>query len=275
MRCEFSEFTYGFAVTHEMVEATKALLPGPPLLPSLGDEGLLGFDVRMDGLLGWTFMFQYKIPQLLVRKNAAEWSFWKSNYLRFHTRDSSDQHELLLALEDASIFNVVQYLCPMFATAYGLNQAFTSGSLEDRSLRLRPSEIGPGSHSVTFDGSGSYKIFSEPRSGVVSAEARTLRGSARLLQEQTGNPPEPLGATQFRRMSESILEVIARERGSSAREAVELVLSRREAAERTFQQPRPDARVAEELLHGLAAFSDLSTIARMVYGGQVVAVTAV
>jgi len=42
MRPDFSEFSYGYAVTEEIVTANKATLVAAPLFPSLYKEGKTG-----------------------------------------------------------------------------------------------------------------------------------------------------------------------------------------------------------------------------------------
>jgi len=165
MRCKFSEFTYGFAVTHEIVTALKAELGpiAPPMLPNLQAEGSLGYDVRMEGLEGWTWLVQYKVPEHLVRRSALEWKEFGSEYFRFKTRDESQQHELLLALEAESVFNIVEYCSPAFARGDELSVHFKNGSIEGHSLKIRPSQIGAGPHTVSYDANLSVVVHSTPQ----------------------------------------------------------------------------------------------------------------
>ena len=53
MRPGFSEFSYGFALMHELVEAWRPLMRVAPMFPSLRQEGSPdgGYDVQLDSPL--------------------------------------------------------------------------------------------------------------------------------------------------------------------------------------------------------------------------------
>ena len=252
MRAEFSEFTYGFAITYEIIETVRALLPPAPELPSLVAEGSLGYDVRLDGLEGWTFLAQYKIPERMVRANAGEWSYWNKPYFRFHTHDDSDQHELLMNLEAASVFNMVNYVVPRFSDSGTLNSAFISRAMEYHSLKLRPSEIGYGDHAVTFDDTA-CRIYSEPRDVSPSREPIVSARSADSVSVQ-------FSSDAFRTTTESMIETV-RSRSRVESRAVETAL----LARRRAQSDRGISETAE-------AFAELEIASRLTLGAQAFAI---
>ena len=100
-QAQFSEFSFGFAYTRELVARFWSALTGHPVLPSLFDEGQAGgFDVAI-GLYGWTYFAQFKRADYLSRRNALWWDEHFGPYYRFPItrRRTSRQHELLLELD--------------------------------------------------------------------------------------------------------------------------------------------------------------------------------
>src|ERR1700735_1111864 len=117
MTPEISEFSYGFALTNEMVGWGP--ITAAPLFPSLIEEGKAGggYDVKLD-MPGIPLYLQFKRADCLTTRNAKE---IKNNglrislpFYRFKITESkkSDQHELLLALDDGSC--LVFYVAPRF-----------------------------------------------------------------------------------------------------------------------------------------------------------------
>ena len=68
MNPEFSEFSYGFAFTHEYINHTPGLEAAPEL-PSLVDEAEKGYDLKL-GYKGYPRFFQFKLATYLNRRNA-------------------------------------------------------------------------------------------------------------------------------------------------------------------------------------------------------------
>ena len=71
MKPSFSEFSYGYAVTEDIVRSTGPL-KAAPLFPSLRSEGTQGgFDVKL-GLTGSPLFLQFKLSDCMVGKAAHE-----------------------------------------------------------------------------------------------------------------------------------------------------------------------------------------------------------
>ena len=145
MKPDFSEFSYGYAVTEELVSAHKAKVIAAPLFPSLYDEGKAGggYDVKIP-LAGKPVFLQFKLSDQLERSNSKE---YKSGllglpYYRMHIRPTkhSDQHNLLLDLEVSG--ETVFYIAPEFHLPAELNSFYLSGSVVANSAAFSPLAIG-------------------------------------------------------------------------------------------------------------------------------------
>lgn len=145
MKPDISEFSYGFALTHELVDSIPGITIAP-VFPSLIQEGRVGggWDVRIESPSDLLFI-QFKLSDYMVRPTA-----WESlqgivqvPFYRVHLRPSrhSVQHQLLLTLEQSEPNTF--YAAPRFYNAQQLNDAFTSRQTAVRSLWIRPSDIGP------------------------------------------------------------------------------------------------------------------------------------
>jgi len=194
---QFSEFSYGFALTYEIVTRWQGSgVTVAPSFPSLYQEGQVGggYDVRWD-LPGIPLILQFKISQRMVRRSAGEWDRFGQPYYRFwmHGRRHSDQHDLLVALDDGSA--EVYYAAPIIHDVRDLNRAFFLGQVQQSSIFFRPADIAvfgdEEAHCMAFLPGQTYGWrFSEPRRIEVSGEglpfAEILRG--RLRNRATIDP---------------------------------------------------------------------------------------
>jgi hypothetical protein len=140
----FSEFSYGFALTRELVTMGNPPLLTAPIFPSLVEEGKSGgFDVKMDWP-GQPLFVQFKLSQRIVGKRAIEFKegeFGTAFYrMAIRSRARSRQHEMLLELEQDNQGGVFYYT-PAFHIAKDLNSHYASRSVEANSRRVKPSEI--------------------------------------------------------------------------------------------------------------------------------------
>jgi hypothetical protein len=196
MTPEISEFSYGFALTNELIDLAGEPLRAAPIFPSLIEEGRAGggYDVNLD-LPGFPLFLQFKRSDCMVRTSAMEvaapHNFTPPFYrMKITERSRSAQHDMLLALDDGH--NQVFYAAPRFHTVEELNAAYLAVAVSDRSFYIRPSEIGTldnASHHVAFDNTRSL-LFSEPR------EANGIRGRAfpGVLRERRMADDRPLRA---------------------------------------------------------------------------------
>jgi hypothetical protein len=92
-----SEFSYGYGVTREVENRLKAVgLSAVPFLPSLLQEGSLGFDVAFK-LRGAPLMIQFKLGQAMRRFSPGPRPLLNQPFWRYHvdTAEPDGQFELL------------------------------------------------------------------------------------------------------------------------------------------------------------------------------------
>lgn len=125
MDAEFSEFSYGFALSYEIVAALGPDIVGAPLFPSLREESELGYDADFRSA-GWPLFLQFKLADCLTRSNANYWSFYGSTFFRIAIGQSGKprQHNLLCDLSRRE--DEVYYAAPIFYRQREFNRAFAS-----------------------------------------------------------------------------------------------------------------------------------------------------
>ena len=154
MKSEFSEFSYGFAVTHGLLKDTPSIDVAPHF-PSLVEEGKLGYDLNV-GFPGMPIYIQFKLSDYLTRRPAKYWDFYNEPYFRFDItpRTISEQHNLLKDLADHG--EEVFYVSPLFWKAGQFNEAFRCSQVGARSmwlwLKQLPHLTDYDPHHVTFTG---------------------------------------------------------------------------------------------------------------------------
>jgi len=155
----FSEFSYGFALTREMCDRMWGRFDTAPLFPSLVEEGREGHDVRLD-LPGNPLFLQFKVSEYMVRPTAREWPLFRRPYYRFWLQAPrhSNQHELLLQRDQDP--NIVYYAAPATHRVEDLNRAFLSRTVIEESVFFRPRDIGPlpdrEAHCIAFERGSAY-----------------------------------------------------------------------------------------------------------------------
>jgi hypothetical protein len=201
-RSGFSEFSYGYCVTEDLVIGKGLPITAAPVFPSLKEEGEPGFgyDVLLDQP-GAPLFLQFKLVEHMERGNAKETKklHFSPPFYRMHLRPSriSDQHQSLISLELGG--NEVYYVAPTFFKRDDLNSAYADRQVWNRSFRIKPSEIGPlpdnRAHHVSFDPStGKWRFYSEdpsregqaPRTAEITKElqCRIKEHGGRTLREQ-------------------------------------------------------------------------------------------
>jgi hypothetical protein len=213
MKPDFSEFSYGYAVTEELVSAHKAAVIAAPLFPSLYDEGKSGggYDVKIP-LAGKPVFLQFKLSDQLERSNSKE---HKSGllglpYYRMHIRPSkhSDQHNLLLDLEASG--ESVFYIAPEFHLPAELNSFYLSGSVVVNSAAFSPQAIGAmpddDEHYLVFErgASISYRCSDESKEVL---KFNLANGLQPILTER-GKKSRDLDEGGLREISNRMLKVL-------------------------------------------------------------------
>jgi hypothetical protein len=173
MKVGYTEFSFGYAFTENLIRSATARPPGAPVFPNLNQEARLGYDVRID-FPACPLFFQYKLSELMVRNRAAEISryglpginvrFFRMPLMR---RDLSRQHQLLMTLE-RRFPGVVHYAAPGMEDDRQFNAAYNAAQVHAQSVLFSPRDIGPlpddKQHVVAYrNGLGYAWLCSEPR----------------------------------------------------------------------------------------------------------------
>lgn len=168
MKPDISEFSYGFALTSEVVTMMGPSISAAPQFPTLYAEGRAGggYDVKITG--GTPIFLQFKLSHHMVRPNCKEYLRMGGAYYRWHlhAQSLSDQHNLLLDLESKG--NIVAYAAPIFHRSAELNTHYLNDQILDNSVAFRPSVIGPltddENHYVVFNRTGlAYCCSDDPK----------------------------------------------------------------------------------------------------------------
>jgi len=170
MKSEFTESTFSFAYTHDLIKKI-GLLTVPEFI-SQQEEALRGYDVKI--IWKVPMFFQFKVSDFLSKRNAAEANLFQTMpYYRFKLHrdgkrsDVYNQHNLLVNLNRTH--PNVYYSAPAFHKKYQLNQFFKNSQVTDNSVLFKPIQMGNGwktvNHKVVYNSSRNKCYFlSEPKS---------------------------------------------------------------------------------------------------------------
>jgi hypothetical protein len=207
---EISEFSYGFALTNEIVG--WAPITAAPLFPSLIEEGKAGggYDVKLD-MPAVPLYLQFKRADCMIRRSVREICTHNLPLLlpfyRFKITESgrSDQHELLLALDDGSC--LVFYAAPRFHELSEINNAWSDNVVATRSIFVAPSRIGPldtESHHIAYDEQQAW-LCSDPQpidflngSNLIEELRDRLEADSRPLREKISELLEQIYSVALR-----------------------------------------------------------------------------
>lgn len=225
MRPDFSEFSYGYAVTEEIVASSKAILVAAPLFPSLYEEGKAGggYDVKIPSK-GTPVFLQFKLSDCLERTNAKEYPSpilglpYYRMYLR--SRNHSDQHQLLIDLEKSG--ESVFYIAPEFHLPSELNNFYLSKTVISNSAAFSPVDIGPLSddkqHYVVFERGTSVGYFCSDNP--VEVRKTSIKDGLKYLIQSRDVQPRDLGERGLRDISDHMLEALTCQRSKEFKPVV-------------------------------------------------------
>lgn len=168
---QFSEFTFGYALTDNLISACPPGVKGVPIFPSLKAEGKEdgGYDVEIPRFSAPLFL-QFKLPQVVKRKQDSEQNehplsttFYRMHLMR---RDRSPQHASLV--KHASRGREVYYVTPEFSSNDEINTYYIDGTVHEHCAFFAPEEIGPleddKPHHVAYElGNDTAWLCSKPR----------------------------------------------------------------------------------------------------------------
>lgn len=241
MRPDISEFSFGYAVTDELINWQGTALYAAPVFPSLRDEAYLGYDVGLDRQNGIPLFIQFKLSDCMVRANAYEHQNgpFSLPYYRMHIRPAmhSAQHEMLLDLEQDTGAEV-SYCAPAFHTPEELNSAYLHHNICSQSLWIAPSWIGrlPDNyaHYVAFQLQGPRIFCSKPKEMDHSPSFEFF--SERVLSKYKQESTKALKEDNLRLMAESLKH--------TARKHTEISVEEKTRTERMLIERTPIQQIA-------------------------------
>lgn len=162
MKVGYTEFSYGYAFTENLIRSSRTAPTGAPVFPNLIQEARLGYDIRVN-FPGVPLFFQFKLPELMRRATAFEIAggscpgltvpFFRISMMR---RDISRQHALLVRLEKRYP-GCVFYAAPALESGAEFDRAYNLGEVARRSVFFSPTNIGTlpddKPHSVAYQAS--------------------------------------------------------------------------------------------------------------------------
>jgi hypothetical protein len=269
----YSEFSFGYAFTENLVRWSAQAPASAPQFPNLVQEAQLGYDVRID-FPARPLFFQFKLPELMVRETAKEiaehglsltCAFFRMPLMR---ADLSNQHSHLIDWEQQHPGSVF-YASPTLDDVNAFNQAYNQGTVHLSSALFSPNDIGPlpdnRNHVVSYKAGNPFgwfcskpkeiklvqfgqlmekveKQFSEPRyRRLDEVAAQTMR---EVIEFSQGRVRLDANAIRFRIRSRIATEADIAASPPSEREVIEEVLTAREVArvslgvEMVIAQPR-------------------------------------
>jgi hypothetical protein len=173
MRIGYTEFSFGYAFTENLIRSANSAPQAAPIFPNLVQEGQFGYDVRID-FPGLPLFFQYKLSELMKRNTAFEIAnknlpgitipFFRMSLM---PSSLSRQHKLLMALEK-NYSHTVFYASPALDNLHAFNVAYGKGIVHTRSVFFSPGDIGPlpddKAHSIAYrDGLPYAWLNSDPK----------------------------------------------------------------------------------------------------------------
>jgi hypothetical protein len=164
---EFSEFSYAYAVTDNIVHGAFGQVVGAPVFPSLVQEGALegGYDVEIP-LHPVPYYFQFKIPQVMVKRSYYRPPSFTCPYYRMHLRTGTGSYQHQSLLEHARAGKRVFYISPKFHTLDEFNQSYMANRVVWDSVMIEPTAIGDlddqHHHVAYLPSGGDWWVHSEP-----------------------------------------------------------------------------------------------------------------
>jgi len=226
---QISEFSYGYAVTSELINKNSSS-GAAPFFPSLRFEGGAGggFDVAIEYLHATPIFVQFKLSEKLTRSTASQYHKFNSEYFRFPiwSKKVSRQHELLIAL--AKNYPRVYYVAPRFHTIDELNKHFLNSRVIENSIFVRPAEIG---EIKDFD-DHVFAFHKEPAKGRYFCSEACPVEEVNVWQDLVNGLKEPKLTFYFvRELTFKMLEILKSRGHSFASQEISADLEKKENSE--------------------------------------------
>ena len=257
MKLGYTEFSFGYAFTENLIRSSAAGPKTAPVFPNLSQEAYLGYDVNID-LPGRPLFFQYKLPEIMTRDTAREIATYglprlTTPFFRMPLMPSglSKQHELLMKLEK-KYPKAVFYASPKMQNGRAFNGAYAKAEVHRKSVLFSPNDIGPlpdpKAHSIAYrDGLAQAWLCSEPKE-VAATSFEGLEHGILADFEQTRFHSLRAAGPEVRELMRSIVSAPMREAEASIAEQVRARrLTDAPTAAQPLEQPIEDILVAREM----------------------------
>lgn len=224
MKPGYTEFSFGYAFTENLIRSHLHNVTGAPVFPNLIQEATLGYDIRID-FPAVPLFFQFKLPELMVRRSAREISvhaipglsvpFFRMPMMR---RDQSQQHSYLVDLETRHP-GTVFYATPALADLSRFNAAYLAGQVHEETAFFSPLDIGllpdDEQHSVAYSSHLTNGWFcSEPQ----EVRRISFSGITENTQKLFGRKDFQTLETVARETTEAVVNAIKHRRSRDFRE---------------------------------------------------------
>jgi hypothetical protein len=211
---QFSEFSFGYAFTDNLVHKVLTDVKAVPIFPSLQEEGKpgKGYDVEIP-THSLPLFLQFKLPQI-VRRHRKVWPHdFPVPYYRMHLMRASHspQHRSLVrhAISGKRAF----YVAPEFDRRGELNDYYEQGRIPLKSAFFDPADIGyidDDTHHVAYrKGAAVAWLCSQPRQ--LKRHTRPELFLAELRRAVLDAPPVQNRAQFFDGVSREIIETVVSE----------------------------------------------------------------
>jgi hypothetical protein len=217
MRIGYTEFSYGYAFTENLIRSSTTAPTGAPQFPNLVQEAQLGYDININ-FPARPLFFQFKLPDLMKKASAFEIKngqcpgittpFFRISMMR---RDLSDQHQLLINWE-GRYPNCVFYAAPTQSDVPAFDRAYNAARISATSVYFSPRDIGPlpddRPHSIAYSATLPYAYFcSEPkRITALTFDKLNARVGQELQEHQTETLQEVM-----RQVNDDLLSIAPRQ----------------------------------------------------------------
>jgi len=254
MKLGYTEFSYGYAFTENLIRWAPANPTGAPIFPNLVQEAELGYDMHLN-LPGCPLFFQYKLPELMVKSTAAEIAvhripgieipFFRMPLMR---RDLSTQHQRLMDLE-RQFPGTVLYATPHLRDVASFNAAYNAAQVHLHSAFFSPAAIGPlpddRSHMIAYKaGPASAWLCSEPR----EIPAQNFDDLGKKVRELFGQSRYRTLETASAHLRSQVLSLASREMRASEGTVRQRIRARRGALSARLVTSVETERVIEDIL---------------------------
>ncbi len=208
MKRKVSEFSYGFVLTHELVNAFGYLPTDMPQASKRKKKDGSADSVQR----GHPLFLQFKASEYMKRRNAGESKLVGLPYFRFalHRKTLSNQHQMLIELEKKG--SLVFYATPKIHEAVNLNSAFFDHQVVAQSLFISPREIGElpdnESHRVVFS-NRVEEVYFCPRQQKLNHVIQGEKFAEAIRAQLAGAEPAVLDDGFYRRIASDMVSLIS------------------------------------------------------------------